>query len=357
MATFGAAIGHSCTRNGSTADLTDRWRKVDELLLNAIGKLHLSDEIGEAYLSRVKLELSTSTADVLLERLRLRVASPASVEKRMPTEKELLEALAEAVRDDFSKGRICRLDGWYLSVTECQVAAIGFLNRQVGSDSLLVGYVPGTLCKIDNWGPRSTPAGKPFNIQSDGSSALWLRTTGAPSDAVVILGRVRLRTTVSDATVTADLVPQVSDSILSSVGEHSVYLVSAGTRVFQRVGEFEVTPEAFGQTGLNQELREERIADIAAWGPTRTRKGVGFNVQPGGESAFWVKTTTPAPATARLLLGGVPLRTTVRHDAVTAALVGSAANALLRKVGRHPLVLLDADNGRKQTIGEFEVAP
>lgn len=61
---------------------------------------------------------------------------------------------------------------------------------------------------------------------------------------------------------------------------------------------------------------------IVGWGPTQSRVGHGFNVQPDGSSALWVKLDGEAPAGSKVVLDGHWLRTDVTTDpAILTALV------------------------------------
>ncbi len=351
--TLGAAA-HACVQS-QEPDLVRQWRELDQRFLKVVGELRLSDEIGRAYLSKTSLDLPNPSVDGLLERLRLRLVAPGQIRDGHPDKEEVLRILATAIRDDFAEGRICVVQNWYLSLTECQAAAINFLNRggEVGG-TILDGYSTEILCEITDWGPHSTIQGEAFNLQPDGSSAFWMRTAGAPSDARVLLGSISLKTTVTESTVTADLQPAQSSLVLDRVGTYPVYLVSDGALEMQHVGEFQVLAKPPVETIVLDSLKLETIAGVKDWGPRQASVGVGFNVQPGGESAFWVRVAQSVPSNTRLYLGTAPLRTTVQADMVTAVASGEA-RALLDRPGSYELYLVDPDQRRKQVVGEFLV--
>ncbi len=355
-ATLGAAAAHACTRSPESKQI-QQWRELDQRLLEVLGELRLPDRIGQAYLTRTRLEGASPGLEELLARLRLRLVAPAQISGGHPDKGELLQILAAAVRDDFVAGRICEVQNWYLSLTECQAAAIGFLSRGGAvAESSLDGYTAATICEITDWGPHSTLEGETFNIQPDGSSAFWFRAAGAPSDTRVLLGDVSLKTTVSEATVTADLKPGQASRVLNQVGTYAVYLVSDGALEAQHVGEFEVRSKPSDEPTRLEAFSTEAITGIESWGPHQTTLGVGFNVQPGGESAFWVKVAPPLAPGTSLYLGTVPLKTTVQTDVVTATVNGEA-QALLDRPGRVELYLVDPVNRRKQMVGEFQIVP
>jgi hypothetical protein len=57
----------------------------------------------------------------------------------------------------------------------------------------LLGEAP---MRILDWGPRDIVAGQPFNVQPDGSNALWIKTHHAPLDTVVEVDGVALESSV-----------------------------------------------------------------------------------------------------------------------------------------------------------------
>jgi len=74
---------------------------------------------------------------------------------------------------------------------------------------------------VEDYGPRSTKAGRGFNIQPSGSSAIWLRARYATSATVIIFNGHELETTVGGGVVTA----VVPDNLFSKTGEYQIYLL------------------------------------------------------------------------------------------------------------------------------------
>jgi hypothetical protein len=74
---------------------------------------------------------------------------------------------------------------------------------------------------------------------------------------------------------------------------------------------------------------------IISFGPTQTKAGQGFNVQPSGESAIWVKFDKPPPRGTRIVFDGQPLDTMLGQDSATAAV----PNALFASAGDKPVLL------------------
>ncbi len=58
---------------------------------------------------------------------------------------------------------------------------------------------------------------------------------------------------------------------------------------------------------------------IENWGPQRTKAGEGFNLQPGGVSAFWVRANYSLDGTdAVLVLNDVKLKSAISGNLITA---------------------------------------
>jgi peptidoglycan/LPS O-acetylase OafA/YrhL len=83
---------------------------------------------------------------------------------------------------------------------------------------------------------------------------------------------------------------------------------------------------------------------ITSFGPTETKAGHGFNVQPSGASAIWVKFDKPPPQGTRIVFDGRPLDTTLGQDSATAAV----PNALFASAGDKPVLLEFRGPGQRQ---------
>ena len=81
--------------------------------------------------------------------------------------------------------------------------------------------------RILDWGPRDIVAGEPFNMQPDGSNALWIKMRHAPLDTVVEVGGVALESSVhSGGEWLTALIPA---ELTSQPGRLELTLRSAGT--------------------------------------------------------------------------------------------------------------------------------
>ena len=166
---------------------------------------------------------------------------------------ELLLAIRERLARDFDTGELCQVDGWLLSRTECGLAAMAFVFLRDGGQIEAHAMVPdGPLAhlplvwfgKVERWGPQSTPAGRPFNPQSSGESALWFHfdELEALSYEIFIDGQ-KTRTVLKQAGrfAVANLGKRRTMDLVSKSGTYPVHLVEP-SRGKQFVGYFHVRP-------------------------------------------------------------------------------------------------------------------
>jgi hypothetical protein len=99
------------------------------------------------------------------------------------------------------------------------------LSYQVGSSTYRLydadPVKPGLLPSIVKFGPTSLIAGRPFNQQPSGNSAIWLTTENATRSTVVVFGNTELRTTVANPSSLSAILPL---ELFSSPGEVQMYL-------------------------------------------------------------------------------------------------------------------------------------
>jgi hypothetical protein len=99
--------------------------------------------------------------------------------------------------------------------------------------------------------------------------------------------------------------------------------------------------------------RSEAMPCILSWGAMMTIANVGFNVQPNGESAMWMKGRNFTPET-RVRFGNQTLRPQVSNSSFLTFLVPPELYAL---PGRYPIYLYQADSGLKSDPVWFRVKP
>ena len=168
---------------------------------------------------------------------------------------DLRGEIGKKVERDFAERRICRIDGWQLSATECRLAALAFLFQESGGhidapvdgdDGPISGLPEMPIAELENWGPRFSTVGDGFNVQPSGDSALWflfLEMDQQPYE--IYFGGHPLRTSVVSgrnlitATVTKRLVRQLA----SKPDEIPVHLVNSVQGNKQLLGHFSVRPK------------------------------------------------------------------------------------------------------------------
>lgn len=81
-----------------------------------------------------------------------------------------------------------------------------FTVREAGAFATLAdGSTSRVWRAVEGWGPTETGVLAPFNLQADGNSTFWIKTSCAPSDTQVWLGDVRLDAIVAGDVITAGL--------------------------------------------------------------------------------------------------------------------------------------------------------
>jgi len=300
--------------------------------------------IGPTCIERSGFDAGTSDAQVISE---LNGALQARIDQTAP-DSEIPEALDALIRSDFEAGRLVEVDGWQLSATECSLAALAAAIQGIRSpqtpqpDEVRLG----TVAKIVDWGPRSTLQGKKFNEQADGHCGLWFKTEGAPASTAVLFDGVPQATQIYPDLLTSGISGQQMHEVLSHPGVYPVELLDRSRQIRQPVGEFEVVPSA-----ASVAPGQAAACGIFTWGPTTAAAGQPFNEQPGGASAFWVKTDC-AVTGAVLELDGEPLKTTLYPQKLTASV--PAGHKL--GPGEHPLTLL-LPGGERLPVGMLRVDP
>lgn len=97
--------------------------------------------------------------------------------------------------------------------------------------------------------------------------------------------------------------------------------------------------------------RKPLECEIEQWGPKRTYMGEGFNLQPNGQSAFYVKTSC-AGRPLDIRIDGQPMWTTREGDVLSTMM---EADDLVAESGRHTVELYERTSGRSQPLGVFKV--
>ena len=218
-ATAAVGVFYISARNDGSADGESRLEEF-------ISAGNFSPDVGERYLVSQSMR-EWSVDDLLLQ-----------VETSIGDDEDIRTAIRMRIAADFLDGEICRLDGWFLAVTECRLAAIAFLlggqDHYVEEPSLLprgpLDHLPNMVFgQLERWGPRWGEVGKPFNLQPDGNSALWFHFSdlGRYPDYKIYLGSEAARTKMAaqGGLVTAGVTSSQVEKLTSVEGEIPIHLV------------------------------------------------------------------------------------------------------------------------------------
>lgn len=95
---------------------------------------------------------------------------------------------------------------------------------------------------------------------------------------------------------------------------------------------------------------------VLNWGPKETKVGIGFSIQPNGNSALWFQQRgIPHAGAAEVWMDQTALTGTV----ITPNESGSAEvpAALIAKPGKYPVYLILKPQNQRVDLGTFEVLP
>lgn len=269
-------------------------------------------------------------------------------------------ASAKRIQEEFEQDQVCEIEGWRLSLTECQLAGLRVLAIDANpANAALVearrnnegnrSYTIGEIAPLKNWGPRKTLQGESFNIQSDGHSGLWFQIEGAPARAQIMIDDEIVKTNIGSEVVTSGLFGEMQKRILSTPGEYQIALVDPVKRIKQPLGTLvvEKSPsyDAEGHPGV-----KDGYCPVTKWGPQQTRAGVAENEQPDGSMGVWVHMEC-FPKDATLRFGDDPLPLNRQQFGFTT----SIPLPLIESPGEKPLVLMSPGAGTELTIGHIVI--
>lgn len=260
------------------------------------------------------------------------------------------ERLAASVSRDFQAERLCEIEGWLLSETECLAAATRLVtfgeNEPPGEDD----WREESLVEISNWGPQGTQQGVGVNVQPDGHSGLWFQIDNAPSWLKVEIDGVVAATTISESVVTSGLFGEQQERILSTPGEYPIALIDPMQRVRQPIGVFIVTaPPPYL---VLEDGSLSAFCAVEAWGPDGNQTARPANPQPDGNEGLWFRIAC-APDDMEVLYDGHALATTNdRANGLVTALIPASHFAVAREAR---IQLHDPASGEVLDVGVFPV--
>jgi hypothetical protein len=262
------------------------------------------------------------------------------------------DAVDQAIRNDFSAGRLVEIDGWQLSETECRLAALA--AAQQGFETAQVPEPPkdryAEFLEVEAWGPQDTVQGQTFNEQPDGHSGIWVKAAGAPASVVLQFDGKTQDTQVYADHLTSGLRGEYMHQVIDTPCVYQVELYDKATLTRQVLGDF--TVKASGDQP--RKVSEDQLAAcrICSWGPDKAKAGEAFNRQPSGASAFWVRINCAADGSV-LLLAGTALKTKVRKDLLTA----TVPNGHQLEAGSHDLELRVGNGPKTVQVGTLVIEP
>lgn len=188
---------------------------------------------------------------------------------------------------------------------------------------------------ILDFGPKEVHAGQSFNLQPNGESAMWFRTTNATPNISLTIGKTSLPTIYRDPTELAAIIPK---EFYSVPGTYSLQLFEKYTGQTSNVVEFTVKPSPL------------LIVDFEP-------KEVGSNqsfMQSNRDSALWLSVKNATPET-QVMVNGHHLPTIYENPEYLKAIIPETFFPI--PPGTYQLQLLDPVTGDKSNIVDLVVEP
>lgn len=136
---------------------------------------------------------------------------------------------------------------YIVNLTKRQKQFIG--EYQVEGDTKLPASTPSQqgsqFVTVVGWGPSKGKVGKPFNVQPNGSSAIWLKLEGnIGKQYQLYYGSIPMETRLhqSRKLITASLSPEKAAKATATKGNHPIYIVDTKLKEKQLVGFFTLMP-------------------------------------------------------------------------------------------------------------------
>lgn len=262
----------------------------------------------------------------------------------------IAERADRAIREDFANEDLIDLQGWQLARTECALAALAASARGMVEALAPAPAEPvtGHIVDITGWGPQSTVQGQGFNQQPDGHSGLWFRAQQAPASAVILFdGNVQATQVYADL-LTSGLSGPYRAAVIDAPGEYPLALFDRARNIAQPIGVFQVRAARAATPPMADSGPDS--CQVESWGPALADHGRPFNPQPGGASAFWLRTDCAIDGSS-LLLDGTELATSVQENLLTALVPHGHDLA----PGRYPLSLRLGRSNKHLEVGFLTV--
>lgn len=259
----------------------------------------------------------------------------------------------ERVTSDFLEHKTVNLNGWIVSEFERDLVIYAFLVQT--SHGVLRKEDAGSFesaetvdfLTVEDWGPRSTCVGMPFNPQSDGHSSHWFSIDSYNGRLAIYIGGVAISTTKGTNVLTTKVEGATLAQLTGAAGLLDIMVYDPIRNIKQKIGIFEVfsqPPRAFTMNS-----KESRFfGEILEWGP----KKMTISQFTGSEKMpVWIKTSC-APDSAVINLAGNILKTVVSSNFISGMF--DITNEEI-KSGQFDLILIDLKSGESVLVGALEL--
>lgn len=259
------------------------------------------------------------------------------------------QALASAIRDDFTEQRLLSVNGWQLSATEVLAASVRAqmilpeANEAETESAAASGPMEAYVAEITNWGPQQSRAGTVPNIQADGAGAFWFDSPDVPRWAQIALDGERLPTEYRGYVIVAGLRDALLQRVINTPGEHVFTVHDDINQRWQEIGRFTVLPGIPAENKLT-----DTLCHLTRWGPQSAVSGQVPNVQPDGSMGLWIETLC-APPSAKLRFGEHLFPLHFNGKALTTLIPAE----LIHQAGEHEVSVLDEATNESFALGEF----
>ena len=320
-------------------DIDERERPAEDLLFELAKKM-----VGAAVIGRAWLD-SHPNAEPAQELLR--VLELAGAEVLSPG--ELAERIADQVEADLATEQLFRHEGWWLSVTEAQLAAlhVALLGDRASEpeEPSFETADEARIVRLEGFAPERLRQDQPLAHPGLPERVIWFATGERPPPRlVVMLAGERMVISARDTGFSVRLRPALIERLQAEPGEYDIWLYDPIARQRQLLGRFVIE---------GAEKSNEGFCRVDNWGPRETAPGVVFNEQPDGSAAFWIQIRC-FPRQTVVVFDNVELPTTLRpgEGLITARVPDPT---LYASPGEYRLELLDRDSGATQPVGKFTV--
>lgn len=217
------------------------------LLIETSQEIGLPPALGKAYLQR---DDSEEGAEEICTTLRERLSLGSWGIFWLDSAK-LVDRLGTVIREDFAGNHsICQVQGWFLSRTECRLAALAYLSsprsdqEDTSKEEATVADEPfdqGILMDVINWHPRFAVMGRPFSAKNDQESTfLIVGSSEIANDVKPYLSTFELQAKRQGNQLWATLPAEVTEQVLGKAQVLPLVLVSTPRKIWQKMGDFQV---------------------------------------------------------------------------------------------------------------------